>query len=121
MKKVYLINPMSAPRMNKSDAWKKRPVVLKYRAYKDKLKELNAECPVGCHIIFNIPMSKSWSDKKKHLLDGEPHIQRPDIDNLLKGYFDSLFEEDCYIWKISAEKRWAFIGSIVIIMGSNDK
>ena len=32
---------------------------------------------------------------------------RPDIDNVIKGFFDSLVSEDKYIAGISAVKRWA--------------
>jgi len=32
---------------------------------------------------------------------------RPDIDNLLKAFFDSLVSEDKYVATISACKRWA--------------
>jgi len=33
------INPLPKPRMVKSDAWRKRPCVVKYWQYKDELKK----------------------------------------------------------------------------------
>lgn len=32
---------------------------------------------------------------------------RPDIDNLIKGFFDSMVSEDKFVATISACKRWA--------------
>lgn len=32
---------------------------------------------------------------------------RPDIDNVLKGFFDGLIAEDKHIANITATKRWA--------------
>lgn len=57
-------------------------------------------------------MPPSWSEKKKLAMDGKPHQQTPDIDNLTKGYFDALYEQDCVIWKITAQKVWARDGFI---------
>lgn len=31
---------------------------------------------------------------------------RPDIDNVIKGFFDAIVSEDKYIAHISATKRW---------------
>lgn len=112
--KTYLINPVSKPRMTQSDKWKKRKATSNYWVYKDLLRWEKVEVPTPCHVIFNISMPHTWSNKKRKSMDGKPHEQKPDIDNLLKGLFDAIFEEDCHIYKILAEKNWAEVGSISI-------
>lgn len=111
---TYYINPLSKPRMVSSDRWKKRPIVQKYWAYKDLIRLHKVEIPVPCRIIFNIPMPRTWSEKKRLEMNDRPHQQKPDIDNLIKGLFDAIHEEDCHIWGVHAEKRWAKVGSIKI-------
>ena len=60
----------------------------------------------GLHITFYMPMPKTWSKKKKKLHHGLLMQSRPDIDNLIKGFFDSLVSEDKFVASISACKRW---------------
>ncbi len=112
----YNITPCPAPRQNRSDKWKKRPSVLRYRAFRDevRLKKVHIN-PYGDTVIFHVPMPKSWSKKKKLAMNGKPHKQKPDLDNLLKALLDAVFEEDCGIWDIRAKKYWAFEGKIMII------
>ena len=102
--------------MTHADTWKKRPVVLKYWAYKDHIRTwawkntFNLSNEVWA--IFYIPMPKSWSKKKKDKMRNTAHKQRPDIDNLLKGLMDALLEEDSHIHTVWAKKIWADQGSI---------
>ena len=62
--------------------------------------------PVGASITFFIPVPPSWSNKKKKLHHGRFHQSTPDVDNLLKGYFDSLMVEDKQIAHLEVQKRW---------------
>jgi Holliday junction resolvase RusA-like endonuclease len=98
---------MAAPRMTRADKWKKRPVVLAYRAFRDELRKQKVELPIPCRVVFFMPMPKSWSRIKKITMDGEPHTVRPDIDNLLKALLDTLFAQDGHVWSIWPEKRWS--------------
>lgn len=115
--RIYNIDPCSAPRMTQSDKWKKRPCVVKYFAYRDELKRLGVEIPENSLIRFWIPMPPSWSKKKKEDHVSKPHRAKPDIDNLIKGVLDGIYEEDKTVWKISAEKVWGYEGAIEIQMG----
>jgi Holliday junction resolvase RusA-like endonuclease len=45
---------------------------------------------------------------------GQPHQQRPDIDNLAKGVMDALASEDSYIYELHATKVWGEEGKIEI-------
>lgn len=100
--------------MVKSDAWKKRPCVMRYWAFKDKVRELGIELQSPCKITFYIPMPDSWSKRKKNDFCGKPHMNVPDGDNLLKGILDSVFDDDAHMWSVAYEKRWAREGSITV-------
>ena len=43
-------------------------------------------------------------------MNGKPHQSRPDVDNLMKGLMDCLFQEDAHIHTIYAKKVWSEIG-----------
>lgn len=114
----YNINPCPKPRMTRADKWKQRPVVMKYRAFKDRVRELNIKLPLSkSHVIFYIAMPKSWSEKKKAIMSLTPHQNRPDLDNYLKGLFDAVYSEDSHIWDVRATKLWAYEGCITIKSG----
>jgi Holliday junction resolvase RusA-like endonuclease len=70
--------------------------------------------------LFEIPMPKSWSQKRRQEFLGKPCLSKPDLDNLLKAVMDSLLPDgDCQVWHIaSAEKRWAERGAVVISVAS---
>ena len=60
-------------------------------------------------------MPKSWSKKKKIEFNGKPHQQRPDLDNYLKAWKDSVYEEDAVVWRVKASKLWTDeLGHILI-------
>jgi Holliday junction resolvase RusA-like endonuclease len=113
---IYPINPVAKPRMTQSDKWKKRACVTKYHSFKDQCRLHNVKIETaGASITFNIAMPKSWSPKKKAQMDGTPHIQTPDLSNLLKAVEDAIFADDSAIWNYRGlEKLWAYEGSIEI-------
>tara|TARA_R110002020_G_scaffold209351_1_gene415310 strand:+ start:826 stop:1206 length:381 start_codon:yes stop_codon:yes gene_type:complete len=120
---IIPITPVSKPRMTQRDRWKERPVVKRYRDFCDELrlklpKQLRlpdlADKIQTIDIQFFLPMAKTWSKKKKIAMDGQPHQQKPDIDNLLKAWMDALYRNDAVIWKVSASKMWSLKGSIVV-------
>ena len=101
--------------MTRSDAWKKRPAVLRYWAFCDELRLLyKKEVPSSLALTFNMPMPKSWSKKKRLEMQGKPHQAKPDIDNLIKSFLDALCEDDSYVYRIRGEKYWADEGSISV-------
>ena len=113
---IIAIDPVSKPRMTQRDRWGGRPCVDKYYAFKDELSLLwgDQEIPQPCHLIFHLPMPNSWSKKKKALMNGTPHQQKPDIDNLIKSFLDSLLTSDAHIYDIRASKFWGDKRSIEI-------
>lgn len=111
----YPITPMGAPRMTRADAWKKRPVVMRYRAFKDEVKLRGVKFGNGDKVVFVMPMPKSWSRKKKDLMEGTGCMSKPDVDNLLKALLDAIYGDDAHIWKIRGlEKVWGYEGGIRI-------
>lgn len=113
---VYPIEPMSAPRMTRADAWKKRPVVLKYRAFKDACQAEGLQIPgFGHRVTFVLPMPKSWSKSRKKIMNGSLHCQKPDIDNLLKAALDAIYDDDSVVSDIAVRKVWGEQGAIVVV------
>ena len=111
------IIPVPKPRQTRADKWKKRPSVLRYRAFADELRlKLPRDFDFnGYAICFFMPMPKSWSKKKKAEMLGTPHIQTPDLDNLLKSLLDAHMGQDCGVHTLVAVwKRWAEVGCIQI-------
>ncbi len=111
------ITPVAKPRMTRADKWKKRPVVQSYWSYKD---ELTLKCNLKkvelgetLNVEFHLPMPKSWTKKDREESDGMPHMQTPDLDNLVKGLQDCLLKQDKKIHKIQASKFWSKEGKIV--------
>lgn len=104
----YPITPIPCPRMTQRDKWKKRPVVMDYFAFRDEVKLRRVTIPIPCKVTFYLPMPQSWTEKKRLLMDGEPHTSsKADVDNLLKALLDSTFHNDGHVWSIWPEKRWS--------------
>lgn len=112
---IVFIDPVPKPRMTQRDKWAKRPAVLRYREFCDQVRAAGVPVPdEGAHITFCIPMPKSWAKKKRALLEGQPHRQKPDVDNLLKALMDAVHSEDQGVWDVRITKRWSEAGSISI-------
>lgn len=115
---IYQITPCPKPRQTRADVWKKRDCVMRYRAFADECRLRGVKIPEsGATVIFRIPMPQSWSMKKRQKMNGMPHKQKPDIDNLLKSVFDAVHSSDAHIWDIRVIKLWATEGSIEVIYG----
>lgn len=115
------VTPIPAPRQSRRDIWNPRPCVVRYRNYRDEIEAYahNLDLIKPFEIIFHMPFPKSYSKKKKEILRGEGHKQKPDLDNLLKAFLDSVyrFSDDAHIWKVTASKIWSDEGKITIIGG----
>ena len=97
------------PRMTRSDVWRKRPAVLRYRAFCDLVRSHAPTLPAdvfGIFIVAYMPMPPSWSNRKTDLHWATINRQRPDGDNILKAVMDALFEEDSGIGVTVCTKIW---------------
>lgn len=113
---ILRITPLPKIRMVRSDKWKKRPAVIRYWKYADKLRSLKPEVNwEKLSLQFVLPMPKSWSKKKKEEMYLKPHKQTPDLDNLVKAFKDVLLKQDSMVWcYVSITKVWGKEGSIII-------
>lgn len=117
MEKIELdIVPCPKPRMTRRDKWEKRDCVVRYRQFCDlfRAKFPYETIPDEIKIDFELPMPSSWSRKKYSFMEGKPHQQKPDIDNLVKSVLDALHVDDSHVWKLIATKRWAVNGKITL-------
>lgn len=118
----YPITPVPKPRMTQRDKWQKRPAVLRYRAYCDELRSAGVSWRPLDGLLFLLPMPRSWSARKREENRHKPHLQRPDLDNLIKGVWDALFPDgDEHCWAIGRSgKLWADEGAIVVVQNSGE-
>lgn len=121
MKKiVFYITPIGKPRMVRFDTWSRRPAVAKYWLFKDQLNILARQkrYVLGdtLDIIFLLPMPDSWSRKKRLQMIGKKHDQKPDFDNLVKAFTDSLTNDDSKIYDVHVRKYWDRTGSIEVFL-----
>lgn len=112
---IYNIKPVAKPRMTQRDKWEKRKCVVEYWAFKDECKLKKVMLKDHDSVLFIIPMPKSWSKKKKEEMNGNLHKQKPDLDNLLKGLMDAVFDDDSALSSVSGlMKVWGENGAIII-------
>ena len=87
---------------------------------KQQWKDNLIDGPVELSLRFYMPIPKSLSKKKQAALVDQPHIKKPDIDNLIKAVIDTMsgivIKDDKIIWKIKAEKFYSqFVGIEILI------
>jgi Holliday junction resolvase RusA-like endonuclease len=126
---LFDVMPMGAVRMTQSDRWKTNPnhpdpnkrqreVVRRYFKFKNDLfiqaLAMRFELSHFLDAVYFIPMPQSWSEKKRKAMVGMPCKVKPDTDNITKAIKDALKVEDGDVWWEKAEKRWAYLGSILI-------
>lgn len=115
MIEVWPILPISAPRQVAKDAWDPSPHVQRYRAFRDEVRLRKVTIPTPYHhVIFVLPMPKSWGRRERFDKYATAHQQRPDRDNLEKALLDSIFGEDKSIWDGRTTKLWGEKGFFVV-------
>lgn len=120
------VEPVAKPRMTRRDRWKRRPAVVRYHDYcdrvRDELARLGIEevAPGGrLRVQFILPMPASWSKRRRASMAGAPHQSRPDVDNLVKGLLDAALPDgDAGVWQVRAEKYWGGRGGIILWVGN---
>ena len=113
--KEYAITPVPKPRQTRSDKWKQRPCVMRYREFADQVRSTGLEIADTLNVVFYLPMPASWSNKKRAEMLGKPHKQKPDIDNLVKALLDAVLDDDSHVYEIRAVKFWDEVGSFFIL------
>jgi len=78
------------------------------------------ESNVALTIMFEMPMPKHWSNKKRSEMNMKYHTSRPDTSNMVKIVEDCLngiwFKDDSQICSLYATKHWAYSGKITVTM-----
>ena len=119
IKHWFDIDPVPAPRMVRSDKWKKRKCVIKYFNFKKNLLNIanreKYELTDTLNVAFIIPMPKSWNERKRALNLYRYHRQKPDRDNLLKALQDAFGYDDSFISDGRTLKIWGEQGAILIL------
>ena len=89
---------------------------LSYASYKEHIMLLASHylnfVPKGnaveVELKFRMPIPKS---KAKIIHEGRPHMNTPDVDNLVKGFFDAVngvvWEDDKQVFKVTATKVYS--------------
>jgi Holliday junction resolvase RusA-like endonuclease len=104
----YEVAPTAKVRQTQSDRWKKRPCVMRYREFADRLRELGCQLKDNDAVCFYIEMPASWSKYKKSQMEGKQHRQRPDLDNLVGGLMDAIMpDSDSHISMLSSIRPYA--------------
>lgn len=101
--------PVAKPRQTRSDKWKERPCVVRYREWADRARAAAGIVPSQAQhadILIYLPLPQSLSAKKRSAMAGTPHRVKPDIDNLIKAALDALLKRDQGIYEIRAKKFW---------------
>jgi hypothetical protein len=117
--------PIGKPRMTQRDKWAKRPCVMRYRAWADRLRAVAgqfgagplppAEAVVSLSWLAQFEPPKSWSKKKRAAMIGELHRSNPDASNILKGVEDILYPNgDSALAVGSYRKIWHWKAGIEI-------
>ena len=104
------VKAMGKPRMTRQDKWKKRPPVMRYRAFATEVrKQAGDRIPLNINNlswVAYLPIPKSWTQAKKDAQRGQLHLQTPDRDNIDKAILDALFKQDSAIATGTITKRW---------------
>jgi Holliday junction resolvase RusA-like endonuclease len=111
------ITPLGKPRMTQRNKWYAPPEIQRYWNYANELKLKLPHYILGTELTINfyLPMPKSWSKKKRFEMVGQLHDQKPDIDNLAKGFMDAVksdINDDKRIAVLYCKKYWAEKGAI---------
>lgn len=114
---LFPVRPVPKPRMTQSDKWRHgeygkwrvRDCVKRYHEYQDMINiyRKDYELPNSFTVVFGMPFPKRINKTKRAQLLGQPHLQKPDVDNLLKAIMDTLKTEDQTVWHVDARKVWA--------------
>lgn len=84
--------------------------MLRSKLSETEIMEIRENLKWWYSIDFVFACPESWSKKKKEEHIGRPHTNTPDLDNLCKSFFDTIFygcgTEDSSICFIHAAKFW---------------
>ncbi len=113
MKTTIPVVMMGKPRMTRRDVWLNppRPAIAKYRILQADIEEFTLKSkytlPDAFTVDIYLPMSESWSNKRKAALNGTYHQFKPDVDNVLKALMDCMKKNDETVCDVHIRKFWS--------------
>lgn len=76
--------------------------------------------PVRITVRAEFEPAASWSKRKKAELLGRAHVQKPDLDNIVKAISDGLnrvaFADDSQIAEMVIQKRWGVEAKTIVMV-----
>jgi Holliday junction resolvase RusA-like endonuclease len=76
--------------------------------------------PVRITVSAEFEPSASWSKRKKAEHMGRAHVQKPDLDNIVKAISDGLnrvaFADDSQIAEMVIQKRWGVEAKTIVMV-----
>lgn len=106
---ILNVVPVGAVRMTQKMKFSNIPKVARYYAFRDMLRlQANLKrlkLTNSFKIIFYLPIPQSY--KKRELYEEKPHDKKPDIDNLEKGFLDTLYPKDQKVYHIDSYKYYS--------------
>lgn len=116
--KIFIpIHPMGAVRTTQKQKFVDTRAK-KYFAYKQVIALFSKKYfkkaitgPISIEIVFYMPIPKNGKSKGKKVNIGQIHVIKPDIDNLIKGVFDSLnkiaWKDDAQVYEVHSKKVYS--------------
>ena len=112
--------PIGKPRMTRRDRWAKRPAVMRYREWADRVRAVAGKLPPADKVetmsmVATFVPPKSTSKKKAAAMIGTLHRVKPDASNILKGVEDILWpDNDSALAKGDYVKLWGWDASLTL-------
>ena len=114
MNKINIIpKPAPRPRFSKFGTYNPKDYTDYKKAISLIVSRLHKEVILNaCELTICLYMPIPKMSKKKHLaIIGQPHIKKPDLDNLIKGVKDAMngivYKDDSQVYKINAIKIYS--------------
>ena len=86
----------------------------------DGLEPLKTPVSVFVTVFFAVPASYSRKRREACLNGSEPHIKRPDLDNVVKAITDGMngvvYEDDAQIVRIVAKKDYCHYSMVEVLI-----
>lgn len=81
------------------------------KAIKAAVKEQCPDIIIEGHCEMDVEFAMKMTSRNRKMLHGQPHLRRPDIDNMLKTTLDGLVDaglmtDDSIVASLNARKRW---------------
>lgn len=117
---THLLEPVPAPRMDRTAKWSQKPGVVRYKAFCAEVRRRKIELPVPFAVEFYLALREDHSGdplRSPHM-EGDPHLGKPDADNLLKGLIDAVYYRrkggDSHVHSFVVTKRWSIEGHFIV-------